>query len=78
VDHKRSVREEALALFGGLYEVERGTAALNAQRRRSIRQEKARPIANALHAWLTAQRQKVPPGSATTRAIDYTLGHGQR
>jgi transposase len=36
--------------------------------------ETARPIADALRAWLTAQRQKVPPGSATTRAIDYTLG----
>jgi transposase len=74
VNHKRSVGEQALALFGGLCEVERGAATLDAQRRRSIRQENARPIADALHAWLTAQRQKVPPGSATTRAIDYTLG----
>ncbi len=24
--------------------------------------------------WLTGQRQKVPPGSATAKAIDYSLG----
>ena len=34
----------------------------------------ARPVADALHAWLQAQRQKVPPGSATAKAIDYNLG----
>lgn len=34
---------------------------------------KAKPAADALHAWLTAQRQKVPPGSATAKAMDYSL-----
>jgi hypothetical protein len=33
--------------------------------------------ADALHASLAAQRQKVPPGSATAKAIDYTLGNWQ-
>lgn len=42
-----------------------------------IRQEKAKPAADALYAWLTAQRQKVPPGSATVKAIDYSLGRWQ-
>jgi hypothetical protein len=27
-----------------------------------------------LHAWLKAQRQRIPDGSATARAIDYSLG----
>jgi hypothetical protein len=30
-------------------------------------------VADDLFAWLVAQRQKVPDGSATARAIDYSL-----
>jgi transposase len=74
VNHKSSVGEQALTLFGKLYDVEREVADLDAERRRTIRLEKAKPIADALRTWLTAQRQKVPPGSATAKAIDYTLG----
>lgn len=74
VNHKSKIGEQALALFGRLYEIEREVAGLDAERRRTIRQEKARPVADALRTWLTAQRQKVPPGSATAKAIDYTLG----
>jgi transposase len=68
------VGEQALALFGRLYDVEREAPDLDVDQRRRIRQEKARPVADALHAWLTAQRQKVPTGSATAKAIDYSLG----
>jgi transposase len=39
-----------------------------------VRQFKARAAANALHAWLIAHRQKVPPRSATAKAMDYSLG----
>ena len=74
VNHQSKVGEQALALFARLYEVEREVAELDGQERRRIRQDKGKPIADALHAWLTAQRQKVPPGSATARAIDYSLG----
>jgi transposase len=73
-NHQSPIGQQALALFGKLYEVERDVAHLDADRRRSIRQERARPVADALHAWLTSQRQKVPPGSATAKAIDYSLG----
>ena len=38
-----------------------------------MRRDKEKPIADALHAWLTAQRQKVPPGLVTARAINYSL-----
>lgn len=73
-NHQSTVGEQALALFGRLYEVEREAADLNCDGRQRMRQEKAKPVADALHAWLTAQRQKVPPGSATAKAIDYSLG----
>jgi transposase len=73
-NHQSAVGEQALALFARLYEVEREVTDLPEDERRRIRQEKGKPIADALHAWLLAQRKKVPPGSATARAIDYSLG----
>lgn len=47
---------------------------LDATARRELRQRLARPAVDTLHAWLLAQRQRVPEGSATARAIDYSLG----
>jgi hypothetical protein len=38
-----------------------------------IRQEQASPILDALHAWMLAQRDRVPNGSATAKALDYSL-----
>jgi len=38
-----------------------------------LRQTQARPAADLLHNWLMANRQKVPDGSATAKAIDYSL-----
>jgi transposase len=73
-NHKSTLAEQSLALFGQLYDVEREVADLDADRRRSIRQERAKPVADAFHLWLTALRQKVPPGSARAKAIDYSLG----
>jgi len=56
-----------------LYEVEREVRELGADERQAIRLEKTKPIADALQQWLTQQRQKVPDGSATAKAIDYSL-----
>jgi transposase len=73
-NHKSQIAEEALKLFGALYELERQVQELDATERRELRQRLARPAADTLHAWLLAQRQRVPEGSATVRAIDYSLG----
>ncbi|NVM93296.1 hypothetical protein FHT32_006998 [Variovorax sp. SG517] len=62
-----------MKFFGELYEVERVVAELGPEDRRRGRQEHSRKVADALHQWLTAQRQKVPEGSATAKAIDYSL-----
>jgi hypothetical protein len=67
------VGKQALKFFGELYDIERDVAALAGEERKRIRQERARKVADALHQWLIAQRQKVPEGSATARAIDYSL-----
>ena len=34
---------------------------------------RSKPIADALHAWMLAQRERVPDGSATAKALDYSL-----
>lgn len=70
---QRLIAGEALDYFGKLYGVEREVVELDADERRRIREAKARPIADELHAWLTRQRQVVPNGSGTARAIDYRL-----
>nr|WP_253819972.1 IS66 family transposase [Variovorax paradoxus] len=72
-NHGSPIGERALQFFGELYEVERVVAELAPEDRERVRQERSRKVANALHQWLTAQRQKVPEGSATAKAIDYSL-----
>nr|WP_281721490.1 IS66 family transposase [Nitrosomonas nitrosa] len=58
-NHKSTLAEQALALFAKLYEVEREVADLPAAERLRIRQLKATPAADAVHAWSLAQRHKV-------------------
>jgi transposase len=72
-NHGSPVGEQALKFFIQLYEIEREVRDLAATERQAIRQDKTKPIADALHQWLTQQRQKVPDGSATAKAIDYSL-----
>jgi transposase len=73
-NHSSQIAGEALKLFGVLYDVECEVQALDADQRRAIRQQQSRPAADALYAWLTAQRERVPEGSATAKAINYSLG----
>jgi transposase len=73
VNHGSSVGEQALKFFIQLYDIEREVSELDAQQRCEVRRQRSRPIADALQQWLMQQRQKVPDGSATARAIDYSL-----
>ncbi len=72
-NHGSQVGEQALKFFAELYKIEREVQQLEPHERKTIRTQKAKPILDALHQWLMQQRQKVPDGSATARAIDYTL-----
>ena len=72
-NHGSPVGEQALKFFIQLYEVEREVQPLPPDDRKAVRQQSSKPIVDALHQWLTQQRQKVPDGSATARAIDYSL-----
>lgn len=46
---------------------------MSAEERQWRRDTRARPIADALHRWMLAHREKVPNGSATAKALDYSL-----
>ena len=74
VHHQSTIGERALKFFIQLYEIEREVRELSPPHRKRIRQERSRPVADAMHLWLIEQRKKVPEGSATVRAIDYSLG----
>jgi transposase len=71
--HGSTVGEQALKFFGELYGVEREVADADSQTRRDARRRRSRPVADALQQWMRQQRQKIPDGSATARAIDYSL-----
>jgi transposase len=74
-NHRSDVAEEALRHFAALYEIESVARQqkLDADGRRQLRQQRAKPIAEALRQWLTRQRSQVPDGSATAKAIGYSL-----
>ena len=73
VNHGSLVGEQALKFFGPLYDVEREVARADSGSRLELRRSRSRPVADALHQWMRQQRQKIPDGSATAKAIDYSL-----
>jgi transposase len=77
VHHGSPVGEQALKFFGRLYDFEREAKDATAEARRRLRQRKSRRVAAVLHRWLLLKRQQVPDGSATAKAIDYSLKRWQ-
>ena len=71
-NHGSQVGEQALKFITLLYDIEREVAGADSQVRLDARR-RSRPVADALHQWMRQQRQKIPDGSATARAIDYSL-----
>lgn len=71
--NKSQIAEQALRYIQLLYEIESEMRDLDPDLRCRIRQEKAVPVMNKLHAWMIAQRELVPEGSAISRALDYSL-----
>lgn len=66
---------QAVALIAKLYEVEREAKGLDPPARQLLRQQRSKPVADALHDWLTQQRLKLAKADATAKAIDYTLSN---
>ena len=66
---------QAVALIAKLYEIERNAKQLNPGDRLLMRQLQSKPVADALHAWLTTKRQLLVKADATAKAIDYALSN---
>ena len=66
---------QAVTLIAKLYEIEREARDLEPEVRRLLRQQRARPVADALHAWLLAQRRTLANADVTAKAIDYALSN---
>jgi len=67
--------EEALRRIGELYRIEAEIRGRPAEERRTVRQERSRPMVEALHAWLTIQLGRVSGRSTLAEAIRYALRH---
>lgn len=70
---KSAVAVEALQRIAQIYRAERELAAMSAPERLAARQSITRPLWEQLHAWLKLERGRVPDGSATAKALNYSL-----
>ncbi|MDO8773367.1 MAG: IS66 family transposase, partial [Burkholderiaceae bacterium] len=71
--NKSQIAHSALAQIGRIYDIEREIKEMLPDERRRIRQERTKPLLDILHAWLLLNRQKITDGSATAKALDYSL-----
>ena len=73
--HQSPIAQEAVRRIAALYAIEAqaNEQNLDAPSRGQLRQTQARPELDSLFAWLSDTRVNVAPGSATAKAIDYTL-----
>src|SRR5918912_486762 len=69
--------EEALRRIGELHAIEAEIRGRPAEERRAVRQERSKPLVDALHAWLTIQLGRVSGRSTLAEAIRYALRHWQ-
>jgi transposase len=63
----------ALQRIAALYRIEQEVAMVSTGERLEARGERSRPLWNALHAWMIAERRKVPDGGGAAAALDYSL-----
>ena len=72
---KSPLAAEALARIGKLYEIEAEIRGHAAEHRRAVRQERSRPVVEALHAWLQEQLPRLSGSSPLAAAMRYALRH---
>ena len=73
VSSKSQIAGQACAYISQLYDVEREVKHLSAAERLQRRQRESKPLARAFHQWMLLQRQRITDGSATAKALDYSL-----
>ena len=76
IKHNASVvAPQALRRIAEIYRVERELVGMSAAQRLAARKEATEPLWKTLRTWLEGERGKVPDGSATAKALDYSLRH---
>ena len=72
---KSPLAAEVLARIRELYAIEAEIRGHPGEYRRTIRQDRSRPIVDALHAWLQDQAGRVSAASDLAKAIRYAIRH---
>ena len=72
--HASPIAKEALERIAALYGIEKEIRGRPPDERRQIRNARARPLLDSLHAWLKASLSKLSKKSDVTLAIHYALG----
>ncbi|MBI5792705.1 MAG: IS66 family transposase [Rhodocyclales bacterium] len=67
------VAQLAIERIARLYRIEAQAREMDIGQRLAHRREHAVPLWNEMHAWMQTERQRVPDGSATAGALDYSL-----
>lgn len=68
-----TIRHQALAFIGRLYDIEREAKQLSVERRLKLRRARSQRLLDELHAWLVATEPAVLPKSPLGQAIGYVL-----
>jgi transposase len=63
----------ALEKIADLYDIETQAKSLGIGQRQLVRQDKAKPLLDGLHAWLQDTLAKTAPGGASAKALNYAL-----
>ena len=70
---KAPVAIEAVRRIDELFAIEREINGQPPDQRRAIRQQRSKPLADALETWLKAERKKLSSKAPVAKAIDYSL-----
>jgi transposase len=71
--HASPIATEAVQRIGALYAIESEIRGRAPDLRREVRQSRARPLLDAMHAWLRETRAQLSIKSAVAKAIGYAL-----
>ena len=75
VSDKSPIAEEALRQIAALYQIEAEIRGTSAEHRRSVRQQRSRPLVEAMHTWLSQQLERISGRSELAKAVRYSLNH---
>ncbi|MHB8153881.1 MAG: IS66 family transposase [Vulcanimicrobiaceae bacterium] len=71
--HKSPIAGQMLDRIGALYAIEQAIRGRPPDERRTVRQERSRPLLDAMNVWLQETLQTLSQKSATAKAIRYAL-----